>query len=464
MSVGATPLTDRRKPRRFLWLWVLGSLLVLLLAVSIGGKMWVDGYLRSEKFRAFISRKAGDTLEAKAEVAPLTFSTQGFYTEGLNAQGREDSWFSDMRIEQIRADVSTRRFWEKVWQVEEVEIQRARIVLEGPRLPKEPKVKKPKGARDEPRERGFLGELLPNRVEIGSAVIRDAGLQWKDGRLEGTAIRVAPQDKGWNFTVNGGTVAHETLPPLEITQARIRYREPSLFIQEAELRQPGGGTARVSGEVNLENSLDLHAKLEGVTMTPYLAEDWRARLHGKVNGEVRVQTPLPARGSPLVTGSLNLTEGILEALPVLDSLATFTRTTQFRRLNLTRASADFRQESETLQVRRFIAESAGLIRIEGDFDVLGENIDGNFQIGVTPSTLQWLPGSQEKVFVVSRDGYLWAPMRLTGSVKKPKEDLSARLGAAAKSALFEAAEDTVKDAADVAKEAAKSAVDLLLGR
>jgi hypothetical protein len=93
------------------------------------------------------------------------------------------------------------------------------------------------------------------------------------------------------------------------------------------------------------------------------------------------------------------------------------------------------------------------------------------QLGVTPSSLQWLPGSQERVFTVSRDGYLWSPVRISGLAAKPKEDLSPRLAAAAKSALFDTAEGAAQDATGSAKgllkgaqDAAKGALESLLGR
>jgi hypothetical protein len=81
---------------------------------------------------------------------------------------------------------------------------------------------------------------------------------------------------------------------------------------------------------------------------------------------------------------------------------------------------------------------------------------------VTPSSLQWLPGSQAKVFTESRGGYVWAPMRLSGPANKPNEDLTKRLAAAAQGAAIEAVQDAAGKAVDAGKSAVKSALDLLL--
>ena len=163
-----------------------------------------------------------------------------------------------------------------------------------------------------------------------------------------------------------------------------------------------------------------------------------------------------------MSGSLTLAQAQLEALPVLDQIALFTKTQQFRRLALNKVSADFRQEKGKLEVRNFVAESQGLIRIEGGFAVVNGMIDGTFQVGVVPTSLQWLPGSQERVFTQQRAGYLWTPMRLSGPLSKPGEDLSPRLIAAAQGAIIQGVENSVRDTIQTGKDAAKGALDFLM--
>jgi hypothetical protein len=147
---------------------------------------------------------------------------------------------------------------------------------------------------------------------------------------------------------------------------------------------------------------------------------------------------------------------------VLDQIATFTATQQFRRLALKRAEGDFQQDGKKLQVSKFIMESEGLIRVEGDFTVENSMIDGTFQVGVSPACLQWMPGSRERVFVTNHDGYVWTPMRLVGPVDKPKEDLTPRLIAAMQGAVIEGAQSAVKEGIKTGTDAVKGALDLLL--
>jgi hypothetical protein len=313
-----------------------------------------------------------------------------------------------------------------------------------------------------PKNENTSNGWLPNRVEIGKATVHDTQLTWSGGGLSGTAFEIEPYDGGWQVAGQGGRITYGKLPPLDVDNLHLRYRTPSLFVNSAELRQPSGGSLQATGEVDFTRQVDLRLTLTNIDMTPYLSEDWRLRMKGNLSGEVNVHSALPPRGSPQFSGTLKVSQGELTALPVLDQIAEFTRTQQFRRLNLNSASGDFTQDDAGLHVKNFIAESDGLIRVEGDFTIISGMIDGTFQVGVTPSSLQWLPGSQAKVFTESRGGYVWAPMRLTGPANKPNEDLSKRLIAAAQGAAIEAVQDAAGQAVKTGKDVIKGALDLLL--
>jgi hypothetical protein len=455
--------TIRRSLLRIL-LWTIPALGIAAVLAFVLGRAWIENYLRSDRFRQFVSKRTSDTLRAEGAFAPFKVAGTSFYSDEFVARGGPDSWFGEMRIDQIRADVSARRFFDKVWQIDRASAQRMDITLGGPRaaLPPPVAVTPSRGTQ----KRG-VSPWLPNRVEIADAQIREANLSWgassaTAGSLRGTALAIHSRENGWDFAGSGGQLVHATLPALAVSALQLRYREPTLFVQSAEFRQGATGVANVNGEVRFRDACDLAVQFQGISITPLLAEDWRVRLHGNLAGDLTVRCPLPAREPPVIAGSLTLDQGILEALPVLDQIALFTRTQQFRRLVLSKVTADVRQAGEKIEVRNFVGESQGLLRIEGNFIVQGGMIDGTFQVGVTPASLQWLPGSQERVFAQPRGGYVWTAMRLTGPLAKPQEDLSPRLIAAAQSAVIEGVENTVRDTIKTGKDAAKGALDLLM--
>jgi hypothetical protein len=441
-------------------LWAVPAVFVLAIAGFFVAKAAINSYLRSDSFRKMLAQKSGGVLRAECEIAPLQFSGSNIFTENIKAQGRKDTAFAALGLEQLRAEISLRRFFDKVWQIEQVEVQRLTLDIAGPRaeLPDAPLETAPAGAP------ANTSGWLPNRVEISSAVVRDTNLTWTGGGLRQCVITATPEGNAWKIAGQGGKIRHTGLPELEVQALALRYREPSLFINSAEFRQGGVGSVKATGEINFAERLDLEVAVSDVNLAPFLSEDWRVRLKGQISGDLNIRSPLPLPADgPEITGKLSLSRGELTALPVLDKIALFTRYEQFRKFNLSRCHGDFRQVGKKLRVTKFLAESEGLIRIEGDFTVENSQIDGAFQVGVTPNSLALIPGSREKVFVESRGGYVWTSMRLTGPANSPREDLTARLATALGETVVEKVGEVVKDPVKKLPDVIKDGLNLLPG-
>ena len=456
-------VSSRNRNRRMsLWvrliLWMIPIVFVLLIVGFFVAKSAIDAYLRSDGFRQFVAGKAGGTLHADAELSPLSFTGTNIFADRFEAKGGREAAFADLQIEQIRTEISLRRFFEKVWQVEQFDVQRITVNLDGPRVDRPPE--RTRDPLEAPKTASSSEGWLPNRVEIGHATIHDTQLLWNGGGLRGTVFELEPREGGWQIAGQNGRLTYGKLPALDVDNLRLRYRAPSLFVNSADLRETAGGTLQATGEIDFSRQLDLSLKLASINISPFLSDDWRLRAKGALSGEIDVHSALPAHGGAQLSGSLQLAQGELTALPVLDEIAVFTRTQQFRRLNLSRAGGDFKKDDQRLAVTNFFAESDGLIRMEGAFTVENGSIDGAFQVGVTPGSLQWLPGSQAKVFTEARGGYLWAPMHLSGPVNKPNEDLTPRLIAAAPGAVIEGVQNAAGEAVKTGKDAVKGAVDL----
>ncbi|MCE9609480.1 MAG: hypothetical protein K8R23_04575 [Chthoniobacter sp.] len=449
------PTRRRTAPTSGRWkrfaLWAAPTLFVLAIIGYFVAKAAINSYLHSDSFRKFLAVNAGAPLHAECEIAPLHFTGANIFTENVKAQGTPEAAFGALSLDQLRAEISLRRFFDKVWQVEQVEVQRLNLDLTAPRAER----RETPAVVAAPAAAPSSGGWLPNRVEIGTAIVRDTNLTWAGGTVRNTVVTATPDGTAWKIAGQGGKIAQTGLPELDVQALALRYREPSLFVNNAEFRQGGLGSVKATGEINFAERIDLQVAIKEVDLTPFLSEDWRVRLKGQLSGDLTIRGPLPLPAAgPEIAGSLSVARGELTALPVLDKIAIFTGTQQFRRLTLSRVSANFRQDGPTLRVTKFFAESEGLIRITGDFTILNSLIDGTFQVGITPTSLAFIPGSREKVFMDSHDGYVWTSMRLTGPLNKPNEDLTARLS----KALGEAVADTVNN---VVKEPVKTGTDLL---
>jgi hypothetical protein len=439
----------------------LVALFVLLLVAAIAVPIGFRSYLHSEAFRLKIGAAAGKALKAEAEIQPPRLEGSTAYTDGFRAHGSLESAFRELKAEQIRADFNWHGLLRRKWQIDEIAVEKLEVDLADPDQPR-PRATTPPESEPAPH----VPEGPRWQLDLRKATVRDSRWRWGGaslpaGEVSQAALNVTPADDSWLIAIAGGKLRQTGWPEIGIESAHLRYRDDVLFITESRLQQ-GNGFAKATGEIDLKKRLDVQVAVEGLDVTPLLTGDWRARLSGRMRGEATVRAGLGENKTPVsITGSARLTGGQLTALPVLDQIATFTQTQRFRTLALSTASLDFTQEGDRFTARHIIAETEGLIRVEGNFTLAAGQIDGVFEVGVTAASLQWLPGSQARVFTIARNGYYWAPLRLTGPVENPTEDLTPRLAQAAAGQVIDTVQDAVKGSTKAARDTAKELLDRL---
>jgi hypothetical protein len=157
-----------------------------------------------------------------------------------------------------------------------------------------------------------------------------------------------------------------------------------------------------------------------------------------------------------------LTDGVAQNIEMLDQVATFTGAPQFRRMPLQEFSGTYEWTQKALRITNLVAESKGLMRLEGSCTIADDGmISGALRMGVTPQTLQWLPGSRERVFTVVQNGYVWTDVKIGGSLQNPQEDLSFRLAAAVRDEAIHQGKRFIEDLPSAAKDGAKGVLDTL---
>lgn len=439
--------------------WALLALLVLLLAGLVMARALFTRYLHSDAFRRSLGEAAANALHAsRADFSPLEFDGALVYGENFQAARDDGGGFSSINADQLRAAFDWHGMLHHAVQIDEMAIQRLNIeppVPGGTNIPESSPGVPATPAPVASEHQGWT-------VDLRKAVISEANWHWSDdppGGITGTALTLTPAGRdAWVIDAQGGTVRQAGWPALDLETASMRWQSPTLYINSSNLHN-GSSRLTVTGSVQTRQALDLQVKLDSVDVQPLLTPDWRARLTGRLTGQANIEAPLGMAGNAgravTVSGSASLVDGQLTALPILDLIGAFTQTERFRRLDLSRASADFTRTPDRLEVRNLVVESEGLIRVEGAYSVENGQIDGAFQVGVTPAALQWIPGSPEAIFTDSRGGYRWTAMKLSGPAAHPDDDLTPRLAAATGKAVIQGVEGTVKKAAG-------SLLDLLL--
>ena len=439
---------SRQNPSRA-WQWFMVGVLILLAGVVIVALalfLWVHSYVQGEPFRKLVAQKTSEFLKVEGDYLPFRWSGFSISSEGFIARGRPNAPFTEFRADQIRAEINPRSLFQHAWQIDRLQIQRLQVTLAAPAFPP---------FQEHPTETSVPpSPLRPQTgrqatLDLRNVVIQEANVKWGGaaaGEISQVRLTLTPDAGGCGIQGTGGRLLQKDWPVLNIKQFTSHYESSQLAVSDAQFRVNDQGNLDATGEVRFDSNprFQLNLKFSGVPVTPFLPEDWRARLTGELVGDVKVMGPFAPSEAIEASGTVGLAKGRVEALPLLDQIALLTQTKPFRQIALQRASADFTWSTPKLTVTRFAAESEGLFRIDGDALVNQRILDGNFRVGVTPSGLQWLPGTQSKVFTVQEGAYSWTTMRVAGPVEHPKEDLSPRLLAAAKDTVVDGVKSTIE--------------------
>jgi len=431
--------------KRF-FLWFSLTILVLLVAALLGFRYWFLSYLRSEPCRLLASEAASRALGAQAAFTLFQAdSLDSVYADSFSA--RNGPGYRLIQADQLRADVRF-GFLSRRCTVESLEIARLRLIAGDPAAPaSQPPMPAPAKANAP-----SSGAFSLDRVEV-----RLLEMGWNGGTVTGSSLVATPSPEGeWLAEGQGGTFRPSLGPEWKLDTFRGRQRRDGFHLTEAKLRSGEKGTARVEGVFG--EDAQCRATFEGVALSALLPEDWRARIVGALGGELKFVGK--GSGMTLSEGRLTITDGEVVTLPIFDLVARLTRIDGFRKMRLHKAQARVVQSDGVLEVRDFVVESTGLLRLEGSFTIRDGEISGTLQAGVSESALQWIPGARETLFTTSRDGYVWTPVKLSGLAAHPQEDFTARLAALAVSGAAGAAGEVLDATVDKVQDGTKKVIDL----
>ncbi|MEM6280481.1 MAG: hypothetical protein AAF733_13445, partial [Verrucomicrobiota bacterium] len=297
----------------------------------------------------------------------------------------------------------------------------------------------------------WLSRFLPNRVEVdeikvGSTRISVLNEEEAVFLLSGSRGRIRPDfETGiWEILMEGGSIQVPNQEEIGIREVAMRWKGSDLFIDRSAFTVFEEGNVEAAGELGFgeEGGFDVDLELSSINLDDLLEGQWSDRLDGFLEGPVSVQgTP----GEIVYEGELQVREASAKNIPVLALIAEFTQNEQFKQLVFSEARTKFKREGDVIELNELVLQADGLARMEGDVTIAGDSLQGICRVGVTPGTLRWIPGAKRRVFTESRDGFLWAPLNITGTVTEPKEDLSDRLIAAAGEEMMELPEGVLRE-------------------
>jgi hypothetical protein len=438
-------------------LLALGGVVALGLAGVIGVRVWVDRYLRSEAFTAQVNAAAGQALQAECRIDGVTWQGSAAYASTFEADGREAAAFRHLRFSDLRAEVDTGAFWDRVWRVNTVRIaQMTADFSAGQRRPESAAVLEPVV----PRASGpaWLQRWLPNRTVLGPVTVdqfdfvREAVADVPGVTGRGFSLEMKPEVKPFRLNLSGraGEVrmaGSSRLLKVSRIRGTLRPEGASLDQLEGTLEE---AMVMAEGSVGFQTPGDLRLKmrLSGASLERWLPEDWLKRCTGMASTTANLRGDWRQPDTVKIEGDFQMKDLLLQALPLLDVIAKKTQNAAFFRMQIKEATGQYeRVAPETWQVRRIRADAPGLLRLKGQVNTgRGGSLEGNLLLGIVPGTLRYLAGAEQTVFLsaerfsaspgqggaLSPDdaGLLWTAFQLSGTLDQPVEDLSERLARA----------------------------------
>ena len=492
----ATPTPRSRRRRKSSsskrWLIALGTLAVLLAAAIFSFSVWLDGYLKSDSFRRWISAAISSQLKADASLNGISWRGSSAFVESFSASGSADAPFHSLSAADIRADINAGAIWDRTWHVEGVKVARASINFS--KLPDQP-TPPPQPPETPASSSGFLSSLIPNRVLLGPVRIDQFGFDWKSDSASASARNIALEikpsdDQGFVLAKGaGGTLSSSALKnlPLDITDFDASWQEGEIRLDS--FHATTADDASITGEASVrlnQNApvLDARGSLADLQLAKIIPDDWLKRVKGTASASVQISGNPQDPDRLLWRGNAAIKDGLLEGLPILQIIARKTRNEGFVRLVLKDTRTRFtRTASGDWILEGLLMDAPGLLRLKGNASIAASSqLSGNLLLGIVPGTLRYLAGAEQQVFLpIDRanlpasdrallgpedSALLWTRLVLGGSLSNPTEDLSDRLALA----WFNATVDEVLNmsmegaikAADAASKAASTAASKVL--
>lgn len=448
-------------------LWTLAVAVVTAAGLAAYGWSWAQAYMKSPAFTQLIARQLGRVSRADVAIEPLSWTGSSVYGSRVTLTPTSARGWKSIEAEGVQATLDFGAVRQGTWSIDRVDMDRLRMEL-GAATSEAP------ASTEEEHEApaavpGWLKGWIPTKTQIGEVSVQTFDLQPSSGSsglsASGIAVKAhtATDPGAWLLRGEGGKLNVPSLgDPFRLTSISCRLDEKALTINDCVARWKGESEITAHGEFPFEEGRGwkIAGHAANLDLRQVLGPEWTPKLSGVLEGDYTA-TSQPA-ADVLFKATLAVKSGVVQGLPVLDQIASYTHTERFRRVVLDQATGDVEQQGAFTKISNLVLQSNGLLRIEGGMTIKDRRVVGSFFVGVSPETLRWIPGAQGHVFTESRSGgppgFVWTTVNLTGTTDSLREDLTNRLLAAAGKAIIEAPLDAAGKGVELLGSGGKAAV------
>jgi len=437
MNIPSKHGSGKKKWYIFAGFLIAGVVLLVILGALL--PIFITNWLGGKDFQKIASQQASSFLKTEGDFESFDWSSFSVYSAGFTTRsGAKGQWNWDIR--DIRTEISPRLLLDRILRFSEISIGSIKI-KSGTGL-----VSVPESLSAKPGSSSSGSDLFRD-VQVGKVLIKSFALQpgptTSGWGVENVGIEVHPNPQNTTFSIQGGEILSPLpwLGALSLQQAKGSYVSPQIYLTRLELKSAQGGTLELSGEGRTDSIAGRKGRLTW--------DRWPLP-EGKI-GVGLFDIPAKMSGSfelsdwksngPVGTGQVKLIDARLEpgkgSETILGLLAVLTGEPRLRGCALSTAQASWTLEPGIYNVRSITAEAPGLLRVNGQVKVMGQNLSGVINLALEKNLGSKVSGiTGGELFRQETDGYLNQPIQISGTLDRPENDLQSKLtGALARTAI-----------------------------
>ena len=413
--------------RRLLIYFAAVAILFLIVAgtgVAVFLSPLLTHYIESDTFRAAMENETAKGLHfPQCQYSPIR------RTNALTAQAeRFEARDGEKAMKSLNAHGITATFdplgvFLRQWRFTEVRVQSGYVEIQIYKA-------RPEAVSPKP----WFAIFLPNRVHLKRIETPQANITWRfrgeQAGFFGTQLMITPHGLDFEYLATGGKLKMALLPDLDLRRAHLLISKTLLTIYNIDLTSDSGGSENIHAQANAgvgkDKSIDLRANFSQVPIGSWLPAEWKEHLAGNAFGDLHWAGKDPKLESSSGEGSLRVSDGRIDDLPVLEKLAELAQKKSFEHLALNDCSLRVGWKYPKIDIENIAIEEREKFRIEGEMSIDQRRLRGTIRLGLTREYLDWLPNPEE-VFSRKEGDYLWTNVRLSGTIDDPGQDLSPRI-------------------------------------
>lgn len=412
----------------------VGILLILAGGIYFAAGRSLDHLIRQGNLLKLISRKSAVKLGA-AECGYLPVARRGLSlrSAGILARGRPPRELVEISAINLSAHCSLKNLWQRKLTIPRLRASQLQAAYGEAAAAQLQKILPGQPNLEPAEDTKSLIDIDIRETDIERTSVYWGATPEAVGSLKEVNARFFTKDQGFDIFGRGGTFLQSGWPVLTVDELHFDWSKSKLIVQSALLSLGAPKNFHVTGELQFgdHGSMRLHLSSKQAPAEPLVTGYWKGKFDAAVDSESDLQKQFEPDAKVNANGDLNFSRAVVHDVQALKQIAAVTRHPQFEKPKIDILRFHYRYTGNRLEVSKFVAETKGLCRLEGEFSLENKNIDGNFKIGAAPDVVDAFPGAREEVFTESQNGYLWTSMKLDGPSNHPREDLKERLIAAA---------------------------------